>query len=339
MPSARPSAERGLLGLHAGLMFDGAAPSPAWSRHGRGFERSAEGMTDVVNVRSKRFFWIFLGPFGALFVTFFVFPIGYAFYDSLFIERIGVAHFVGLANYAVALRDTAFWAGFIRVIVYGVIDIAIIIVLALTLALILDSPMFKRWTTAFRLIYFIPYAVPGVIASIMWGFLYSPQLDALLRLPTVVGGHAVNPLAPGGLLFAIVNISVWGATGYIMMLYVAGLSSIPHELYDAASIDGCSEWQLARLIKLPMIRPTIVLTTVLAIIGALQLFGEPEVLSSLTTISTTYTPNLDIYNTAFSYLDIPFSATLAMILGVITVTGSVVFLRTVNRADAMRRPG
>lgn len=293
----------------------------------------------MVQVRSRRFFWLFLGPFGILFTVFFIFPVGYAFYDSLFIERIGVSHFVGLENYRLALQDTAFWGGFLRVIAYGVVDITVILILALTLALILDSPWFKRWTTIFRLIYFLPYAVPGVIATIMWGFLYSPELNALLRIPTAFGGHALNPLAPGSLLFAIVNISVWGATGYVMMLYVASLSSIPRELYDAAQIDGCTEWQLARKIKVPMIRPTIVLTAVLAIIGALQLFGEPEVLSNLTTIPTTYTPNLDIYNTAFAYLDIPFSATLAMILGVITVIGSVVFLRTMNRADAIRRVG
>jgi multiple sugar transport system permease protein len=174
----------------------------------------------------------------------------------------------------------------------------------------------------------------------MWGFLYTPQLDGLLRLPATFGGHAITPLAPGGLLLAMVNIAVWGTTGYFMMLYTAGLSSIPPELYDAANIDGCSQWSLAHYVKIPLLRPTIILTTVLSLIGALQLFAEPEILSNLTTISASYTPNLDIYNTAFSYVDIQYSATLAVILGVMTVAASVAFLTLANRGpgSALRRP-
>ena len=292
----------------------------------------------MLHLRSKMALVWFVGPFMMLFLVFFVFPIGYSIYQSFFIERIGVLHFVGITNYATALSDSSFWSGFLRVIAYGVIEISVMIGLALTLALIMDTPRFKRWTTILRLVYFLPYAVPGVIAAIMWGFLYTPQLDVLLRLPADLGGHPITPLSSGALLFAIINIAVWGATGYFMMLYVASLSSVPRELYDAAHIDGCSQWQLARFVKIPLLRPTLVLTTVLSMIGALQLFSEPEILSNLTSVSTSYTPNMDIYSTAFSYLDLQYSATLAIILGAITVAASVAFLVATNRGDAIRRP-
>jgi multiple sugar transport system permease protein len=192
---------------------------------------------------------------------------------------------------------------------------------------LLDSP-FCRGKRVFTLVFFLPYAVPGVVASIMWGFLLSPSVDNLV--------HSTNldPLGPDLVLYSIILIVVWEFVGYNMVIYRTALTSISFEVIEAARMDGCSELQLARYIKLPLLRRMIIFTSILSIIGTLQLFNEPEILSEITTISPTYTPNLSIYNEAFAFTNIPFAATESIILLVIIVGATFAFFTV-----ARQRPG
>jgi multiple sugar transport system permease protein len=190
---------------------------------------------------------------------------------------------------------------------------------ALLLALLLDTKLAKL-KSFFRLLYFLPYAVPGVFASIMWGFLYSKPLDPILQ------AVHFDPLSSGLLLYSIINIATWEWTGYNMTLYAASLSGISTELYEAAKLDGCNEWKLARYIKLPLLKPTLVMTIVLSFIGSMQLFNEPFLLNTLTPISQNFTPNIDIYNMAFSLNNLPYAATLSVILALITILVSIVVM-------------
>lgn len=268
----------------------------------------------------------FVLPFMVLFALFFIGPRLYALYVSLFVQHFGVNHFVGLQNYRVALTDPTFWQAVARVAYYGVVQVSIMLTLALLLALLLDSPFATRYQIIFRLLFFLPYAVPGVIAAIMWGFLYAPSLDPLLHAI----GPGINPLASGSVLYAIVNIALWEWTGYNMTIYFASLTSIPIEIYDAAKIDGCGEMQLAWHIKIPLLRSTMVMTTVLSIIGSLQLFNEPYILSTLTSMPSNFTPNMDVYNFAFSYDNIPYAAALSIVLAALTIVASLAFLAVVR---------
>ncbi|GMA62662.1 sugar ABC transporter permease [Alicyclobacillus fastidiosus] len=267
-----------------------------------------------------------LAPFFLVFLLFFAFPFLYSLYLSFFVNSGGKNHFIGLRNYGVAWQDTNFWYALFRVVYYGVVQVAIMLILALALALLLDS-RFVKSKAVFRIVYFLPYAVPGVIAAIMWGFLYSPQLDPILSVfKLFTGGNPVNILSNGHVLYGIVNMAIWEWTGYNMTIYFASLTSIPIELYDAAKIDGCNETQVALHIKLPLLRPTIIMTVVLSIIGSLQLFNEPFILSSMTSIPWNYTPNMEIYNMAFAYGNFTYSATLSIILSVITFIASLLFM-------------
>ncbi|WEG14593.1 sugar ABC transporter permease [Pullulanibacillus sp. KACC 23026] len=233
---------------------------------------------------------------------------------------------MGLANYLTAWQDKSFWISVYRVAYYGVVQVTIMLVLALILALFLDSPFVKS-KGLFRVIYFLPYAVPGVIAAIMWGFLYSPDLNPILQIFGVfTGGKPLNLLNSGTVLYGIMNMATWAWTGYNMTIYFASLTSIPLDLYDAAKIDGCNEFQTAWHIKLPLLRQVIIMTTVLSIIGSLQLFNEPFVLSSLTSIPANFTPNMDIYNMAFAYGNFTYSATLSITLVLITFIASLLFM-------------
>jgi multiple sugar transport system permease protein len=270
--------------------------------------------------------YVMLAPFLVLFFGFFIYPLIYAFRLSMFAGRAGRGTFVGLTNYLVAFKDGSFWSSILTVTRFGVMQLLIMLILALALALLLDSPIIKARAT-FRLLYFLPYAVPGVIAALMWGFLYSPQLNPLLAVLGIFHhGKPPDVLSQGNLLFSIVNIVTWEWTGYNMTLYFAGLTSLPLELYDAAKIDGCNEFQTALRIKLPLIRPVIIFTWILSIIGTFQLFNEPFILGSLTAVPSDFTPNMYIYNMAFAYNNFHYSATLSFFLAFVTLCASLLFL-------------
>jgi len=253
-----------------------------------------------------------MSPFLILFLAFLVGPLCYAFYISLFSRTMGGLTFVGLRNYVIAFQYSPFWTAMLRVLYFGIVQTAVMLFLALVLALILDTP-FARAKAFFRLIYFLPYAVPGVFSAIMWGFLLSPTFNVAFS------GTHINPLSPGLLLYSLMNIATWIFVGYNMTLYTAGLSAGTRELYDAARVDGCSELALMYHIKVPLLGPTIGMTAILSMIGAIQLFNQPFVLSSLTTVPVTYTPNMAVYTMAFQMINLPFAAALAVVLGVITI--------------------
>ena len=280
--------------------------------------------------------YVMLAPFLVLFCVFFVFPFLYSLYLSFQVQHGARLAFAGLQNFAQVLQDESFWASVGRVAYFSLLNVVLTLVVALSLALLVDSPAIKS-KSLFRLIYFLPYAVPGVVAAIMWGFLYSPQLDPLLGVLKVFpGGRELQPLAARNVLYAIVNMGVWQWAGYNMTIYYANLTSIPLELYDAAKVDGYNEAQIAILIKVPLLRPTIILTAVLSIIGSLQLFNDPFVLSSLTTISPDFTPNLYIYQMAFAFSNFTYSATLSVVLIVITVVVSAFFMYATSESRSER---
>lgn len=242
----------------------------------------------------------------------------------------GVLHFVGFQNYLIAIQNIDFWGSILRVLYYGVLQGIIMIGLGIALALLLDTP-YARAKSFFRLVYFLPYAVPGILAAILWGFLYSDKIDPILN------AIHFQPLSSGVLLYSILNITVWEWAGYNMTIYVASLTGQSPELFEAARIDGCGEWKLAWSVKLPLLRPTIVMTVLLSMIGSVQLFNEPFILGNLTAISPTYTPNIAIYNMAIGDSNEPYGAALAVLLGVISILLSLIALLIIGGIGKYRK--
>ncbi|WP_026360143.1 carbohydrate ABC transporter permease [Amycolatopsis nigrescens] len=282
--------------------------------------------------------WLFLAPFGVFFAVFFLAPIGYAIYQSLLTtKRTGAfglggskTVFAGLDNFGAALGSTGFVESLGRVLLFAVVQVPVMILLAIVLALLLDAASAK-WPSFFRAAYFLPYGVPGVIATILWGFLYVPGMSPLIDLTSALGLE-VDPLSSGAVLWSIANIVTWAFAGYNMLVIVAQLKSIPGELYEAAIVDGARPWQVIWHIKLPLIRPAIVLTTVFTIIGTLQLFAEPKVLRPLTAaIGVDYTPNLSAYTEAFQNNNYGLAAAEAVLLALGAFVLSFGFLHVVGR--------
>jgi multiple sugar transport system permease protein len=268
----------------------------------------------------------FLAPFGALFALFYIAPIAYAFFRSFFVTSregaFGVAteKFGSLDNYARAFEDAEFIRSIGRMLLFGVVQVPVMLALALLFALLLDAGV-TRLKGFFRLSFFAPYAVPSVIGAIMWGFLYAPSLSPI----------GVDFLGSDTILWSIANIVTWTYTGYNMLIIFAALQAIDRDLYEAARVDGASGWRIAWKIKIPLVRPALILTAVFSIIGTLQLFTEPQVLRFVTTsITSTYTPNLAAY-TAASSNAFDYAAALSFLLAAATGILSFALLRLTQR--------
>ena len=286
----------------------------------------------------KRAPWILLAPFLALFLLTFIIPIISALFQSfttvdrkgLFGEDGVVGRFAGFDNYAIAQQDSGFVASIGRMLLFGIVQVPVMIVLCTILALLLESAS-ARWPAFFRAVYFMPYGVPCVIATILWSFLYIPGLSPLVDLGSAFGLQ-LDFLGPDTVLWSIANIVTWTYTGYNMMIIIAQLKSIPTEVYEAAKVDGAGPWRVARSIQLPLIRPALTLTIVFSIIGTLQLFAEPQVLqTSSPAIDSEYTPNLSAYTTAFAYNDYNVAAAQAVLIALVAFLLSFAFLRLTNR--------
>lgn len=297
-----------------------------------------------VPLRSKaqsRAPWVLLAPFLALFLLTFILPILVAIASSftkvtrkgLFGEAGVTSEFAWFSNYAQALSDGNFVASIGRMFLFGIVQVPVMIVLCTVLALMLESTS-ARWPGFFRAAYFLPYGVPGVIATILWSFLYVPGLSPLIDIAGMFGLE-LDFLGPNTVLWSIANIVLWSYAGYNMLIIVAQLKTIPVELYEAARVDGATTWRIARSIQLPLIKPALVLTTVFSIIGTLQLFAEAQVLKTVApSIDSQYTPNLSAYSTAFAYNDYNVAAAQAVLIAAVALILSFAFLKFSNRKSS-----
>lgn len=274
--------------------------------------------------------WIFVAPFAIVFALVFLAPLAYALYLSLFRDQlIGGNAFVGFANYVQAFGDAKFWDGFLRVLVFLVVQVPIMLLLALAAALAIDSARLYA-TALYRIVIFLPYAVPAVVAVLMWGYIYGDQFGLTGNINDLLGSDVLQPFVPQWMLLSIGNIVTWQFVGYNMLIFYSSLKTIPGELYEAASIDGAGAWRTIFSIKIPAVRGALVIATIFSIIGSFQLFNEPNILKPLApnTISTFYTPNMYAYNLSFAGQQYNYAATIAIIMGVITaVIAYVVQLR------------
>src|SRR3954464_12600223 len=280
--------------------------------------------------------FLFTAPFMLLFLAFFIAPLIYALYLSLYREQlIGGNEFVGLDNYSEGLKDSAFLRGVGRVALYMVVQVPIMLVLALIFAMILDSG--RVWMAKlFRVGFFVPYAVPTVIAALMWGFLYGKDFGPFADVANKLGTTPPNFLGESTMLWSIANVSTWTYTGYNMIIFYAALRAIPAELYEAAAVDGAGAFRTAIHVKLPLLRPAILLCTIFSVIGSFQLFAEPRVFYDIApqVIGKSYTPNLYVYNLAFADQRLNYAAALSFMLGLVVFVVSFVVMRISSRQEA-----
>jgi multiple sugar transport system permease protein len=286
--------------------------------------------------------YLFLAPALVLFVLFLLAPILYSVYLSLRRTKVtglglglGSRHEVwaGLSNYVRSMTDPDFLPSVQRVFAYGMIVVPVMLGLALLMALLLDAGRTRVGTFA-RTAIFLPYAVPAVVASLLWGFLYLPRVSPISDLLTGIGMTPPDLLSDSWVLYAVANIAVWGGTGFNMIVLYTALRSIPTDLFEAARLDGASDIQIAWRIKIPIVLPSLIMTFVFSLIATLQVFAEPMTLRPLSnTISTTWTPLMKVYRDAFTRNDVYSAAATSVVIALATFVISFGFLKLVgNRA-------
>ncbi|GAB3460813.1 carbohydrate ABC transporter permease [Actinophytocola sediminis] len=276
--------------------------------------------------------YAFLAPAIVLFTLLVLVPIGYTIYLSLHRAKVsglglGVGArtevFAGLDTYRQALANPEFWRGVLRVLSYGALLVPTMLGLALLFALLLDRPK-VRFARFSRIAIFLPYAVPSVVATVLWGFLYLPALTPL-PMPA-------NLLEPGLLLFAVLNIGLWGGVGFNMVVILTALRAVPAEVYESARLDGASEWQIAVRVKIPLVTPALIMAGIFTVIATLQVFNEPTTLQPLTNaMPSTWTPLMKVHSDAFARGDIYSASATSVVIAAATLVFSLVFLRLVNR--------
>ena len=279
--------------------------------------------------------WRFVAPFMAVFTLVFLAPLGYSIYLSLYrTQLVGGTTFVGLDNYVRALQDPQFWSAFGRVALFLVVQVPIMLFLALLVALAIDSGRLYG-AAFFRISVFLPYAVPAVVATLMWGFMYGTRFGLIGNLNEAFGWSLPDPLSPDLILASIGNIVTWEFVGYNMLILYSALRVVSPSLYEAAEIDGAGQFRIIWSIKLPALRGALVIATIFSIIGSFQLFNEPSILKALApnSITTYFTPNLYAYSLSFAGQQFDYSAAVAIIMGVITmIIAYIVQLRGMRKA-------
>src|SRR4029453_3953964 len=278
----------------------------------------------------------FVAPFLVVFLLVFIAPVAYSVYLSLFREQlIGGNAFVGGQNYLELFVDPQFWEGFGRVVLFLLIQVPIMLGLALVAALAIDSARLHA-SGFFRIVIFLPYAVPAVVAVLMWGFIYGDNFGLAANINDWLGSEVITPFARNWILVSIGNIVTWEFVGYNMLIFYSALRVVPTDLYEAAELDGAGPMRRITGIKLPALRGAIVIATIFSIIGSFQLFNEPNILRTLAPhiINTYCTPNIYAYNLSFAGQQYNASATVAIVMGVITaVIAYVVQLRGARKED------
>ncbi|MCX5414666.1 carbohydrate ABC transporter permease [Streptomyces sp. NBC_00059] len=265
--------------------------------------------------------WIFVGPFMAVFALVFLAPIAYSLYLSFFRDQlVGGTSFVGLDNFQRAFQDDQFWDAVGRVALFLAVQVPVMLGLALLVALALDSGRLYG-KSFFRISVFLPYAVPAVVATLMWGFIYGTRFGLVANVNDALDVSLPDPLSPSLVLASIGNIVTWEFIGYNMLIFYSALRVVPKSLYEAAEIDGAGQWRVITAVKIPAIRGALVIATIFSVIGSFQLFNEPSILQDLApnAITTYFTPNLYTFTLAFSGRQQNYAATVSIVMGVVTM--------------------
>ncbi len=285
--------------------------------------------------RDRRGLWFVL-PFIVVFVMFLVVPLAYAVYTSFFTTRlIGGTVFSGFANYTQALTSGAFWTGMGRTILFAAIQVPIMIIIAAFFATMFDLGV-SRFGGFFRTVFFLPFAVPAVVATSMWGSMLQTNVGVFPKIFADLGLPNPNFFGPGHLLGVIVLIAIWEWTGLTIIILYTALRSVPRDVVESAVVDGAKLSRIITRIKLPIIRPAIILVVIINVIGALQLFTEPYLLAPIApNISANYTPTLYMYNEAFSAQFYNFAAAIAVVLALVIIIISGLFLFSQRRKGAV----
>jgi multiple sugar transport system permease protein len=234
---------------------------------------------------------------------------------------------VGWSNYRRLMSDPLFWKSLVNTLYFVAVGGPLTVIVSLGAALLVSSKL-TRFRGFWRTVYFAPVVTTLVAVAVVWRYLYHARYGTLNFALGYVGVPAVDWLGdPRWAMPAIILLAVWKNFGYNMVIFVAGLQSIPDDMYDAARIDGASTWHTFWQIKLPLLAPTFFFVGVTTMIGYFQLFAEPYVMTQGGPLQSTYSLVLYMYEEGFRWWNIGYASSIAFVLFVLTLLGTIVQVR------------
>ena len=275
--------------------------------------------------RQRRAAWGFLAPALLLIATFFCVPIlagllmSFTDFDLYAIGAPDTIRFVGFANYRQVLGDAEFWRALRNTAFFVVVGGPLSVLTSLVAALLVNAKL-ARWKSLFRTVYFLPVVTTMVAVAIVWRYLLHPRYGLINAGLGLVGLPAVDWLGdPHWAMPAIILLAVWKNFGYNMLIFIAGLQSIPEELYEAAELDGAGWRARFRHVTLPSLGPTFLFVGVMTMIGQFQIFAEPYVMTQGGPLRSTVTVVLLMYEQGFRWWRMGLATSMAFVLFVITL--------------------
>lgn len=288
----------------------------------------------MVGMTKKRtFFWlcVFLLPNLLGVIFFIVIPI----ISSLVIsfsdwDLIGQFNFIGIENYIQIFKDASFWNSFKNTILFILGYIPLVLVFGLGAALLLNQKI--KFRATFRAIYFLPVVTSWVAVSLVWKWLYNPNLGLInyfLSLVGIAGPEWLNN--PDTAMLSIVLTSVWKDIGFVMVIFLGGLQNISPSYYEAASIDGASSSRKFWHITLPLLAPTTFLVTIISLINSFQVFDQVMIMTEGGPAGATKVLVQNIYNHAFRYNEMGYAAAMSWVLFIVIFAVTLVQVKFQNK--------
>lgn len=251
----------------------------------------------------KKQMYFFLIPALAFFLIFWIYPVLQLFYYSI-TDFNGINYdfdFVGFKNYAKVLSNGTLTNSMKNTLIYAVVTVVISNILGLAIAMILNTKI--KLKGLFRTCAYFPALFSAIVVGFIWSYVYMPEAGMIANLISMFGGDgaAFNPLGNyKTALFAIAFVEIWKGFGTTMIIYLAGLQTVDESLLEAASIDGCTEWQKIRFVKLPLISATITINVILSVIAGLKAFDYAFIMTNGGPGKSTKTLMFQVYETAFT---------------------------------------
>ncbi|OGO30853.1 MAG: hypothetical protein A2Z16_06455 [Chloroflexi bacterium RBG_16_54_18] len=259
--------------------------------------------------------YLFISPFFVLFVIFFLYPTFRSFSLSLYEwEGFNTVNFVGLKNYAKLINDELFHETVINSIYVMVLSTIPQIIFATLIAVALNSK-FIRYRNIWRAAYFSPIVLSPVVVGIVFSLIFDQRYGFLNYILSLFGIDQINwTRSTEWSKLAVTVLVIWRWTGWNMVIVLAGLQSIPEELYDAAKVDGAGDWDTFKSITLPLLKPVLSFLVMLGIIDGLRLFAEPNILTEGGPGHASETMIMYLYNQAFLFFKFGYASAIAVVI-------------------------
>ncbi len=298
--------------------------------------QAAPPSSAVMQRRRNRAAYLFLTPAVVFMIIFMLIPLLQVIYFSFTdYDLLTPPVWAGIKNYTRLFQDPQFWQSLLRSLTYLIVT-PILIVLSIILAIVVNRPL--RGITLFRALYYIPVVISAVAIGMIFDFVFAEPaglLNGLLRQFGLIERPIHFLTEPSLILPSIMSVTVWRGIGYYMVMFLAGLQSIPEELYEAAAIDGAGRFQQHIFVTVPMLRPVITFVAVISSISALRAFDEIYILTNGTggLLDAGMTTIFYLYRQAFSFLHIGYAAAIAVVFTAFTLVFSLINLRFLERGS------